>query len=86
MNKTKILPEFKSYEEEAEFWDTHDLTDFILGEPIKMTYEPEIEKKETMTLRLTPSVRKKIEKLAREYEISTSSLIRMWIVEKLKSL
>jgi hypothetical protein len=82
----KTLPKFKNYEEEANFWDTHCILDYAYDKPIKVTYEPEIENKETMTLRLTPSVRRKIEKLAKEYQISTSSLIRMWIVEKLKVL
>jgi hypothetical protein len=28
MSENNIIPEFKSYEEMGEFWDTHDLADF----------------------------------------------------------
>lgn len=28
MNEDKHIPEFKSYEEMAEFWDTHSLADY----------------------------------------------------------
>jgi hypothetical protein len=28
MSENKKIPEFENYEEMAEFWDTHDLTDY----------------------------------------------------------
>jgi hypothetical protein len=28
VTKKSLVPEFKSYAEEAEFWDTHDITEF----------------------------------------------------------
>lgn len=36
------IPAFNSIEEEAEFWDTHDFTDFRdLTEPVELTVGPE---------------------------------------------
>lgn len=37
-----------------------------------------------MTLRIAPTLKKKIEAIAESYDISTSSLIRMWVVDKVK--
>ena len=39
-----------------------------------------------MTVRIAPSLKEEVEKVARSYDISTSSLVRMWIVDKLRSL
>ena len=37
------IPSFNSIEEGAEFWDTHDVTDFIEGtSTVSVTYDPEL--------------------------------------------
>ena len=87
MTKSK-MPEFASVKEEAEFWDSHDITDY-LGELaiVKGVYQPrEGETKTIMTVRIAPSLKEQLEKVAQSYDISTSSLVRMWIVDKLRSL
>ena len=87
MEKSKI-PEFKSIKEEAAFWDTHDITDYLDElEIVEGVYQPrEGETKTVMTVRIAPSLKEEVEKVARSYDISTSSLVRMWIVDKLRSL
>jgi len=85
--KLKKIPKFKNIEEEAKFWDTHSMVDYVdFSKPIKMVYKPSSEKKETMTLRIAPSLKKEVKKVARGYDIATSTLIRMWIVDKLRTL
>ena len=87
MNKSKV-PEFTSVKEEAEFWDSQDITDY-LGELaiVKGVYQPrEGKPKRIMTVRIAPSLKEQLEKVAQSYDISTSSLVRMWIVDKLRSL
>lgn len=88
MKKTKkIIPTFETLHDEAKFWDTHDVTDYM-GE-LKVAegvYAPVDETKTTMTIRLAPNLKEKIEKLAKSYDISTSSLIRMWVVDRLRQL
>lgn len=87
MEKDKI-PEFRSIKEEAAFWDTHEITDYLDElEIVEGAYEPkEGETKTVMTIRVAPSLKEEVEKVARRYDISTSSLVRMWIVDKLRSL
>jgi hypothetical protein len=47
------LPEFKSIEEEAEFWDTHDTTDFEEEfKPAKVRFAKNLS--EGLTIRLDP--------------------------------
>lgn len=87
MSEQKI-PEFKSIREEAAFWDTHDITDYLDEfEVVEGVYQPkEGETKTVMTIRIAPSLKEELQNIARSYDISTSSLVRLWIVEKLRSL
>ena len=86
MKKAKSnIPIFATVEEEAEFWDTHSIADYWEEmTPIKVVYAPEKEKKEVMPIRISPSVKKLIVRTAKNYDISPSSLMRMWIVDKLR--
>lgn len=44
----KKIPEFKSYEEMAEFWDTNDITDFWdQTEPAQFDVSPQVRSKIT---------------------------------------
>ena len=87
MKKSKI-PEFKTIKEEAAFWDTHDVTDYIEEmDLVTGAYLPQAgERKTVMTIRIAPSLKERVEQVARSYDISTSSLVRMWIVDELRSL
>ncbi|PIR58708.1 MAG: hypothetical protein COU69_04060 [Candidatus Pacebacteria bacterium CG10_big_fil_rev_8_21_14_0_10_56_10] len=81
----KTIPTFKNLKEEAVFWDTHDIGDFM-GELniVEGSYKSTDEKKTTMTIRLTPSLKRKLDKISKGYDISTSSLVRMWVVDKVR--
>lgn len=52
--KKSRIPEFKSIEEEAEFWDTHDITDFL-------------DELEPAEFELSPELRRKLEERSREW-------------------
>ena len=58
------MPPFKTLDEEANFWDTHDLSEFgtvpLMNLPLL-----ESEKEESLTLRLQKSVKVKLTKVAR---------------------
>lgn len=87
MNR-KPIPNFKTVQEEATFWDVHDVADYLgdLG-IVGGRYQPQSgETKTVMTIRVAPSLKEQIEVIARSYDIAASSLIRMWIVEKIRLL
>lgn len=87
MKNLNKIPEFKNYKEEAEFWDTHDFSEFWNdAKLVDVEFLSKAKKDETVTIRMEPKLKEKLEKLARSYGINLSTLTRMWIIEKLRQL
>ncbi len=81
------LPKFKNYEEEAEFWDTHDLSEiWAKGEPVNIEFIDDSKKEEIIAVRVNPRLKERLEKESRIRGVSLSDLARMWFIEKLRSL
>jgi predicted DNA binding CopG/RHH family protein len=79
------LPKFVSEQEEAEFWDTHDSTEFLdETEPIETCFVDQRPPKKQITIRLEPSVIEQIKKVASGKGIGYQTLIRMWVMEQLQ--
>jgi predicted DNA binding CopG/RHH family protein len=80
------LPDFSkmSREEEAEWWDTHDVTDYLDEfEAVNIKFELEKPQEETVVFRLNTGVKQYLERLARSKGLNISSLLRMWVVSLL---
>lgn len=78
----KIIPEFKTYEEEAAFWDTHDASDFWdQSEPVTIKASFPLSKR--LELRIDGETALKLEKEAHKKGVGPSTLARMWIKERL---
>ena len=80
------IPKFKTTAEEAKFWDTHDVTDFL--DELKFTdtkfvKKPRQMKNDTITIRVEPQIKLQLEALSDNYGVNISTLSRMWIMEKL---
>lgn len=79
-----ILP-FKTLDEEANFWDTHDLSEF--GKvPLMELPLLESEKEEVLTVRIQKTVKEKLTHVAHRKGINPTTLARMWIIERLATL
>jgi predicted DNA binding CopG/RHH family protein len=77
------IPEFRTCEEEAEFWDTHDVTDYLDElRPVRMSFARHLSS--SMTVRLDPADLEVLGRIAAERGISSSTLVRMWIKERLR--
>ncbi len=75
------VPAFTNTEEEAEFWDTHDLTDlWDKGEPVILRYN----KNKSMQIRWTEQVDDELQRLAEEKHLKKSTLVRAWLLERLE--
>jgi len=86
MKKKTRIPEFKTYEEEANFWDTHSVTDFEdETEDVEIIFELNKPRDETLVVRLQKDFKEKLEKFARSKGLNVSTLARMWLMEKLQS-
>ena len=85
-SKTKTIPNFKNRQQEAKFWDTHNFTDFLgQTKKVKLKVNLQAPKEEILTIRLQPQLKKQLNQLATEMGTQTSTLARMWLIEKLKT-
>jgi hypothetical protein len=79
------IPDFGSREEEAEIWDTHDVTDYRDElRPVRVRFSPNLSA--GMTVRLDPADREALGRIAAERGVGPSTLVRMWIKERLRDL
>ena len=77
------IPKFASIEEEAEFWDSHDTTDFEgQFKPVKVRFAKELSK--GITVRLDSATLELVEARAHEMGIRPSALVRLWVLERLR--
>lgn len=85
MTKIKKIPRFKTIAEEAKFWDTHDVTDYLSEmKKTKVSFDLLTPKEETLTIRIQSNLKRKLENLAQGYGINVSTLARIWFVDKLQ--
>ncbi|HHS98591.1 MAG TPA: hypothetical protein ENK08_12000 [Chloroflexi bacterium] len=78
------LPKFEDEREEAEFWDTHDSTEFLEEtEPVDVVFVDARPPKKQISLRLDPDVIERLKAIAARKGIGYQTLIRMWVMERL---
>lgn len=79
------LPEFKSLEEESDFWDTHSVADY-LDEHVILDHVTIIDArpKKQIALRLAPSTLSALKSIAGRKGIGYQTLMRMWVMERLQ--
>ncbi len=78
------IPSFANRDEEAAFWDNHDVTDFVGEElhPVEVAIGGELA--ERLTLRLDADDRAELARRARAKGVGPSTLVRMWVKERLE--
>ncbi len=77
------IPKTDSIRELAEFWDTHDLTDF--SDELEEVSEPVFSRRGSgsVTVPLSASERAAIRQIASSRGVEEAALIREWVREKL---
>jgi predicted DNA binding CopG/RHH family protein len=82
VKRVKKIPKFRSEKEEADFWATHDSTDYLSG-----TKEAKVKftrpQKKLVSLRLDENTIEKLKKIAESKGIGYLELVRMWVLENL---
>ena len=77
------IPEFASREEEAEFWDTHDFTDYLDElEPVKVRVVNPLSA--SVQVRFDAETDHELEVRAQEQGVKKSTLVRMVVKEWLR--
>lgn len=77
----KPIKPFKSLEEEANFWDKHDIVDLV-GKDMSIGIH-RAPKTDTLTIRFDPKDTQKLREKAFHLGIGPTTLARMWIRDKL---
>jgi hypothetical protein len=81
----KRSPDFASIEEEAEFWDTHDTTEYEHEfQPVELTFERPLKHTWMLSIRLDKETFDALREIAKPKGLGASTLARMWILEELE--
>ncbi|EAZ90926.1 CopG family antitoxin [Crocosphaera chwakensis] len=83
MNSNQIL-KTDSIEELANFWDSHDLTDF--ENQLEEVREPVFEREALISISLQPQEMAKIKEIAKAQGVSYNDLIKQWVAEKMSQV
>jgi len=85
MSDLKKIPDFKSPEEEARFWDEHDSADYIEWPDAKKAIFPNLKlSSESISLRLPSSLLARIKELANEKDVPYQSLMKVYLSDQVK--
>ena len=77
------IPEFSSIEEEAEWWDTHDITDYLDElRPVQLRVSPNFSS--VHAVKLDREDWRELTRRASEQGIGPEMLARLWIRERLR--
>jgi hypothetical protein len=82
--KKSRLPKSNSIQALAEFWDTHDLTDF--EHDLEEVAEPIFVRGAGIKVPLKSDEVEQVERMAQAKGVSREGLIRAWVVQKLNGL
>jgi len=89
----KPIPNYKSLEEEAHFWDTHDTTEYDLEDldetievagPLKARIEKRRAERLAALLKLEPKQLRAAKKIAQRKGTTSEALLKTWIDEGLQ--
>ena len=78
MSKLQV-PEFKTYEEEAAFWDNLDNSDLMEDNGEWFTFETPM--KRAMQVAILPEVAEELVEKARSQGVSVETLANAWLIE-----
>jgi predicted DNA binding CopG/RHH family protein len=85
--KIKPVPKFRNEQDEREFWNTHDTTeyfDFSKSSRIEIEFDPGIEAPvKSISLRLPREMLNQLKVLANKKDIPYQSLIKVYLAEKI---
>lgn len=84
--KLKMIPNFKTDEEEANFWDTHDTTEYI--DWSKALVNPSFPNlklaTKTITFRVTETLLDSLKMVANKKDVPYQSLMKIYLDEKVR--
>lgn len=83
MTQLKKIPNFKNEDEEREFWETHDSTEYVDWTKAQKAVFPNLKPStESISLRLPSFLLARIKQLANKKDVPYQSLMKMFLSEK----
>ena len=84
MSKLKKIPEFKSEEEEFEFWSNHDFTEYMDFSKAKKIKFPKLKPTtKTISIRLPVYLIEELKMLANKKDVPYQSLMKIFLAERI---
>lgn len=85
MNKFKLIPKFKSEDEERQFWATHDTTEYFdTNKPLNLNLTHLKRSTKSITVRLPEWLVDRLKILANKKDIPYQSLLKFFLAEKVQ--
>lgn len=81
ISRWQDIPEFEEEEEEARFWEEHELDGRLMAGSI---HEPDSRESTTITLRFDPRLLSRIKRMARGRFLNYQSMMKQWLSERLE--
>ncbi|MGA1824108.1 MAG: BrnA antitoxin family protein [bacterium] len=82
MNKIKEIPDFKTDEEEFEFWSTHDFTEYLNYSKAKRGAFPNLKPStRIISIRLPEYLIKDLKMLANKKDVPYQSLVKIYLAK-----
>ena len=85
MEDKQQIPEMQSYEEIAEFWDTHSLADFW-EQTHEVTFEISPQARRRYLVAIEPALLMRIQEMAQRRGIATESFVNLLLEQRLHEL
>jgi predicted DNA binding CopG/RHH family protein len=86
MSKKKAIPHFESEEQEQEFWDEHDSTEYVdwsQARPVVLAnLQPSTK---TISLRLPEHMLEELKLLANKRDVPYQSLLKVFLAERIQA-
>lgn len=81
----KPIPKFKNEDEERDFWDTHDATDYFdTSDEVRLDLSQLKPSTRPITIRLPESLLAALKIMANKRDVPYQSLMKMMLAEKVK--
>jgi len=84
--KRKKLPNFKTEQEEREFWDTHSSEEYVDWDKVEVINAPFPKLKpstKTISIRLPETMLEELKSLANKNDVPYQSLIKIYLAERI---
>lgn len=85
MKKLKLIPKFKTEDEERDFWDSHDLTDYFDMNKAEEVIFPNLKPStKSISIRLPEYLLARIKQMANFRDVPYQSLIKIFLADRVK--